>query len=301
MDVILAFFLSVFGTYVYIKFARRRGIGQLIKEDGPDLHGYKRGTPTMGGVVFVSVASVLMILEKSHAALWISLTIFAALGMVDDLSSILKKDAYGMRARTKFVLQIVISTVIVLLFVQKDYVEIQGIGTYHLGWLYKVFAVILITGSSNAVNITDGLDGLSSFTSLSAFLPIFALTAFKGAPERSILIISASLLGFLFFNIKPAKVFMGDAGSLALGAYLAVVAIENDLEIALLLFGGIFVIETLSVMIQVISYKTRGKRVFLMAPLHHHFELKGWSEERVVFGFTALNILLSIFALGWLT
>lgn len=301
MDVIAAFFLSLFGTYLYIKIARKAGIGQLIKEDGPDLHGYKSGTPTMGGVVFVSIAAILMILEKTSPIIWMSLLLFAALGMVDDLSSLLKKDAYGMRARTKFLLQVLLSTMIVLLFVDKDYITIQGIGTYHIGWIYKLFAVILITGSSNAVNITDGLDGLSSFTSLSAFIPIFAVTTLHGSPERSVLIISASLLGFLFFNIKPAKVFMGDTGSLALGAYLAVVAIKNDLEIALLLFGGIFVIETLSVIIQVISYKTRGKRVFLMAPIHHHFELKGWSEERIVFSFTAFNALLSIFALGWLT
>ena len=254
----------------------------------------------MGGVVFVSVSVILIILEKVSPAIWVSLVLFALLGMVDDLSSLLKRDAYGMRARTKFAIQVLLSIIIVAAFVQKDSLKIQGLGTYHLGWIYKVFAVILITGSSNAVNITDGLDGLSSFTSLSAFLPMFAVTVLNGAPDRSLLIISASLLGFLFFNIKPAKVFMGDAGSLSLGAYLAIVAIENDMEIALLLFGGIFVIETLSVMIQVLSYKTRGKRVFLMAPIHHHFELKGWSEERVVFNFTAFNVLLSIFALGWL-
>lgn len=301
MDVITAFLLSLFGTYIYIKFARRLGIGQLIKEDGPDLHGYKRGTPTMGGVVFTAVSIVFMILEKSPTYLWIGVLSFAILGMADDLSSLVKRDAYGMRARTKFIAQVLISTALVLLFVNKDYVKIQGIGVYHIGWLYKVFAILLITGSSNAVNITDGLDGLSSFTSLTAFLPMFAVTYASGSPERSILIISASLLGFLLFNIKPAKVFMGDAGSLALGAYLALIAIENDLEIALLLFGGIFVIETLSVMIQVLSYKTRRKRVFLMAPIHHHFELKGWSEERVVFSFTAINMVFSIIALGWLT
>lgn len=301
MDVIAAFFLSFFGTYIYIKLARRLGIGQLIKEDGPDLHGYKQGTPTMGGVVFVIVSVAFMMLERSPSYLWIGVLSFALLGMVDDLSSLVKKDAYGMRARTKFIVQILISTALTFLFIDKDYVKIQGIGVYHIGWLYKIFAILLITGSSNAVNITDGLDGLSSFTSLTAFLSIFAVTYSSGSPERSLLIISASLLGFLFFNIKPAKVFMGDAGSLALGAYLALIAIENDLEIALLFFGGIFVIETLSVMIQVLSYKTRGKRVFLMAPIHHHFELKGWSEERVVFSFTAFNALLSIIALGWLT
>ena len=301
MDVIIAFLLSLFGTYAYIKLARRLGIGQLIKEDGPDLHGYKQGTPTMGGVVFVTIAAIFMILEKAPAYLWIGILSFALLGMVDDLSSLLKRDAYGMRARTKFIIQITISTILVALFVDKDYLKIQGLGVYHMGWLYKIFAVFLITGSSNAVNITDGLDGLSSFTSLTAFLPIFAATAASGSPERSLLIVSASLLGFLFFNIKPAKVFMGDAGSLALGAYLAMVAIEEDFEIALLLFGGIFVVETLSVMIQVFSYKTRKKRVFLMAPIHHHFELKGWSEERVVFSFTAFNAVLSMIALGWLT
>ncbi len=300
MDIIVVFFLSLFGTYAYIKLARRIGIGQLIKEDGPDLHGYKRGTPTMGGVVFVLIAAIIMILEKVPAVLWVSLLSFSVLGMIDDLSSLLKKDAYGMRARTKFLIQIILSTAIVFFFVDKDYIKIHGLGTYHMDWLYKIFAIFLITGSSNAVNITDGLDGLSSFTSLSAFLPIFAVTTAHGSPDRSLLIISSSLLGFLFFNIKPARVFMGDAGSLALGAYLAATSIENDLEIALLLFGGVFVVETLSVIIQVLSYKTRRKRVFLMAPVHHHFELKGWSEERVVFVFTAFNALLSIFALGWL-
>ncbi len=300
MDLILAFVVSLVGVSFYIKIAKMIGIGQLIKEDGPDLHSYKRGTPTMGGIVFTTTSAIFMVIERCDPFLWSSLLLFSLLGVVDDLSSIVKQDAYGMKIRTKFTLQILFSTVLVVLFVDKDYVTVPGIGEYHLGWWYKIFAIFLITGSSNAVNITDGLDGLSSFTSLTAFVPMFAATLLRGSADRSLLIVSSALLGFLFFNIKPARVFMGDAGSLALGAFLASSAVRNDLEIPLLLFGGIFVLETLSVIIQVVSYKTRRKRVFLMAPIHHHFELKGWSEEKVVFNFVAFNTLLSLIALGWL-
>jgi phospho-N-acetylmuramoyl-pentapeptide-transferase len=293
MDLIIVFLFSLFGTRYYIKLAKHFGIGQLIKEDGPDLHGYKKGTPTMGGIIFIAVAVLTMILERFDWRIWTAMLLFSLLGLSDDLLSVFKRDAYGMKARTKLLFQIVISTFLVF-FIDKSYIVFGNL-QFDLGWAYKIFAVFLITGVSNAVNITDGLDGLASFVSLSAFIPMFSVV-----PDRSLLIVSASLLGFLLFNIKPAKVFMGDAGSLALGGYLAVVSIMNDLEIALLLFGFVFMLETLSVIVQVSSFKIRKKRVFLMAPIHHHFELKGWSEERVVFFLTTLNLLTSILAMGWL-
>ena len=297
MDLILAFFLSLLGTKLYISFARKIGIGQLIKEDGPDLHGYKRGTPTMGGVVFTAVSVLFMIIEGIDWKIWLSMILFSLLGVADDLSSVIKKDAYGMRAGTKFILQTIAASIVVG-FIDKSLVSFGSYGM-DLGWFYKIFAVLLIVGASNAVNITDGLDGLASLVTLSATIPMFAVTM-KSAPDRSLLLVSAALLGFLFHNIKPAKVFMGDAGSLALGAYLAISAIKNGLEIPLALFGLIFVIETLSVILQVASYKIRRKRVFLMAPIHHHFEMRGWSEERIVFFFTAINLTSSLIALGWL-
>ncbi len=283
---------------LYIKLARKFKVGQLIKEDGPDLHGYKMGTPTMGGIVFVSVSIAFLLLSRSDPVYPLSLFLFGLVGAMDDVSSFLKRDAYGMRARTKFALQVLLSIPIVLA-IGKETLLVPGMGELSLGWAYKAFAVFLITGASNAVNLTDGLDGLAGFVSLSAFVPMFAVTALRGNPDPSILVVSAAIGGFLIYNIKPAKVFMGDVGSLAIGAFMATYAMRNDLEIPLILFGFVFVVETLSVMIQVSSYKIRGKRVFRMAPVHHHFELLGWSEERIVFLFTAINSISSIIALGW--
>ncbi len=286
-------FLSVLLlTKLYVGFSRKIGIGQLIKKEGPDLHGYKEGTPTMGGIVFVAISVAAMILKRTNTFIVLSTISFFVIGLLDDLSSILKRDAYGMSAKMKFLLQIAASILLVSLFKMDTYFDAFGL-KLNLGYLYPIFAVFLLTGVSNAVNLTDGLDGLAGWVFLSGVIPMYFLTH-----ERSILIISSAILGFLVHNSKPASIFMGDCGALALGAYLSAVSIVYKVELFLIFFGFIFMIETVSVMIQVLSYKIRRKRVFKMAPIHHHFELSGWSEEKIVFVFTAVNFAVSLSVLG---
>lgn len=296
---ISVFLITFVALSLYIRCARKRGIGQLIKKDGPDLHGYKEGTPTMGGIVFVPMILLGMIMLKVPLFIIVSTAAFMVIGLLDDISSFLLKDAYGMKARWKFLLQIAVAVVISYVFLNRTQLYIPFYGDINLGNFYPLFAALVLVSTVNAVNITDGLDGLASLTMMTSLLPMNIYILMKGGHDVSTPVVLSALTAFLFFNAKPASVFMGDTGSLALGGYLGALSIVHGMEIPLILFGFIFVLETLSVIIQVISFKTTGKRVFKMAPLHHHFELVGWQENKIVIVFASFNLLFALIPLGW--
>jgi len=282
--VILSFVISLVSFPVYIKLMKRYKLGQYIREEGPDLHNYKTGTPTAGGIIFIVVSAVIGLFIKVPIPLLLSLILFGLIGFIDDFASIRKKDALGLRAYQKLLLQIVFSIIII------SFTEVRPIfGVEVSKFSYYFFWIFVITGASNAVNLTDGLDGLAGWVWVSSVLPMVFL--FK---DKFSLIVVSAVLCFLIFNTRPASIFMGDTGSLALGAFLATFAMYYDAEIQLVFSSSIFIIETLSVILQVSSYKMFRKRIFKMAPIHHHFELLGWKEEKIVGVFTAINLVISL-------
>jgi len=310
--ILTGFLITVLLSPVFIPFLRRLKFGQSIREEGPKSHQKKSGTPTMGGLVFllsIIVTSLVMIAKFSEVSTNLFLLLFVTigfglLGFLDDFIKVVMKRNLGLTSLQKLIGQIVIA--VIFYFVYKSTPgftpEIGIPGTdlsLNIGWLYVLFVIIWLVGFSNAVNLTDGLDGLVSGTSAIAF-GAFAVLAWN-ASQYDVAIFSVavvgSVLGFLVFNAHPAKVFMGDTGSLALGGALATVALLTNHELLLIIIGGVFVIETLSVILQVASFKTTGKRIFKMSPLHHHYELSGWSEWRVVVTFWSVGLLLAVLAI----
>ena len=336
------FLALVFGPWL-IRRLRELQIGQYIREEGPQQHKKKAGTPTMGGVLIVLSTAVPVLLWADLTNPFVLLALFslcgfATIGFIDDYAKVSKKQNLGLTSKRKFLLQVLVSTVVgiallelathsaystqlVVPFLKKfhpDLVIHSLLASPHLWPLafapFLIFIVIVITGSSNAVNLTDGLDGLAigctviaagaltilTYVSSNArwstyldiqFIPrVGELTVFCGA------LVGASL-GFLWYNAHPAEVFMGDVGSLSLGGTLGVIAVIIKQEILLFFVGGVFVIEALSVIAQVASFKLRSKRIFRMAPIHHHFELLGWSESKVIVRFWILALVFALFAL----
>lgn len=302
-----------------LRWLQQHGCRQYIREDGPDRHFAKAGTPTMGGLLFVplaiiaGVASPLLLGAGSiKLALLAGLTlVFLLLGLSDDVLMLRHKGSLGLKARQKLALQFIFAGLFLLLmhelqpappFLRRPF----GPNYWELpAWLYYLFAGLLIVFSSNATNLTDGLDGLLAGLGVIC-AGAFALVIYWSRLNPELGIFSCALagggLGFLFFNRHPARVFMGDTGSLALGAAFAGLAILSGLEVLLFFFGAIFFLEALSVIIQVIAFKTTGRRVFKMSPLHHHFELSGWPEMRVVkvfWGGAAVVSLIILFAIHW--
>ena len=307
-----------------------RQIHQTVRTDGPDTHITKSGTPTMGGAVILVAVFVATLLwaDLSNRFVWVVLfTIlsFGAIGLIDDYKKLVNKDSRGIGAGMKFSLQSVagLAVALFLYHTAEAPAETELIVPFfkdialNLGPWFVLLAYLVIVGSSNAVNLTDGLDGLAIMptTMVAGALGIFAYTTghvqfanYLGIPYISgvgeVLIFCAALvgagLGFLWFNTYPAQVFMGDIGALALGAALGVVAVVVRQEIVLFVMGGVFVMETVSVMLQVASYKLTGKRMFRMAPLHHHFELKGWPEPRVIVRFWIITVILVLIGLATL-
>ena len=306
--ILVSFLITVLLSPIFIPFLRRLKFGQSIREEGPKSHQKKTGTPTMGGLVFllaILVTTLVMtgkfteVSEETYLLLFVTIG-FGLLGFLDDFIKIAMKRNLGLTSKQKFIGQVVISIIFYLICRQSDLSTAIGIPftDYELdfGWFYVVIVIFWLVGFSNAVNLTDGLDGLVSGTSAIAF-GAFAVLAWNQQNYEVALFCVAvvgAVLGFLVFNAHPAKVFMGDTGSLALGGALATVAILLKLELLLVIIGGVFVIETLSVILQVASFKTTGKRIFKMSPLHHHYELSGWSEWRVVVTFWSVGLLLSI-------
>ncbi len=289
---IAAFLVLLTGPFVIPELHKLK-FGQSIREEGPKSHQAKSGTPTMGGIMIIGAAT-LATLFAAPLTLEVLLALFVmlghfALGFLDDYIKVVKKRNLGLKARQKLLGQIVIA-VVVAFFAR------QGLGIdttvwlpvlqteLDIGVLYYPLVLFVLVGTSNAVNLTDGLDGLAAGTvAVAAVAYIFAALAFSspGLAAFAAAVAGASC-AFLRFNHHPARVFMGDTGSLALGGAIAALGILTHTELLLVVIGAVFVIEALSVIIQVISFKTTGKRVFLMSPIHHHFELKGWKEERVV-------------------
>ncbi len=303
-------------------------MGQTIREDGPKTHLSKKGTPTMGGglILFAIALPTLLWADLTNPNVWVAVIVtlfFGVIGYVDDHRKVVQKNPKGLSGRQKLFWQTLIAlAAAVFIYVTRETPPVLKFPffkewSFYLGALFIPFATFVIVGASNAVNLTDGLDGLAvgpTITTSATFL-ILAYCAghmkiaeylqipyIAGAGELAVFCgcVAASCLGFLWFNTYPAQVFMGDVGSLALGAALAVVAVITKNEILLALCGGVFVVEALSVMAQVASFKMTGKRVFKMAPIHHHFELKGWAEPKVIVRFWIISILLALFTLSTL-
>jgi len=304
------------------------GIGQTIREDGPSGHQVKGGTPTMGGVLilFAVVVATVLWTDLTNAYIWLALfamVAFGAVGFWDDYLKTVRGKNQGLTAAQKIVAQAVVALGIGALFYAlpaystKLSVPFFKSFSPDIGLFYIPFAVLVIVGASNAVNLTDGLDGLAigpvmvaamAYTVVvyvsghKGFADYLLIPYIEGSGELAIFTgaIFGASLGFLWFNTYPASVFMGDVGSLPLGAALGTVAVISKHELLLLLVGGVFVIEALSVIFQVASYKSRGKRVLLMAPIHHHFELKGWEEPKVVVRLWIIAVLLALVSLSTL-
>jgi phospho-N-acetylmuramoyl-pentapeptide-transferase len=327
-QVFLAIFVSMAITMVllplWIRILHFRQIGQQIRADGPQRHLVKQGTPTMGGVIIlVSVILTVLLLAKSTSQtnmlsllLICGVTLLTGLmGLIDDLSKVVKERSLGLRPNAKMICLTLISVTFCLAAVNfvgiKPVVTIPFLPPLDLGiltttihidqaiftipWLYVVFVFLLMAGMSNAVNLTDGLDGLAGGTVMIAMV-VMAAIAYRTDQLNTALFgaaVTGACVGFLWFNAHPAGIFMGDTGSLALGAAFAAIAVMTKAEVVSLVVGGIFVFEALSVMIQVGYFKLTHKRVFLMAPFHHHFEQKGWSETKVVIRFWIITALLA--------
>jgi phospho-N-acetylmuramoyl-pentapeptide-transferase len=291
-----ALLICIFLSPKFIGFLRKREFGQQIREDGPQGHHIKAGTPTMGGVlIFLAVSVPFLILSNYE---WRSLGVFgvaiacALLGFADDYIKLVRRRSLGLRARTKLGVTIAIS--LALWFVAEHeahlaptlrlrFVDYQ----IDLGPLYPLLIYFVVAGTTSAVNLTDGLDGLAAGCAAIVLLAYIGITFITGDLDMAMLAgcLVGACIGFLWFNAFPATIFMGDTGSLGLGGAIAGLAVMTKTEVLLILLGGIFVIEALSVVIQVISFQTMRKRVFLMAPIHHHFELKAWSETKIILRF----------------
>jgi phospho-N-acetylmuramoyl-pentapeptide-transferase len=289
-----------------IPFLRKLKFGQHVRTDGPRAHLQKAGTPTMGGLMFFLslLVSLLLVGEYSLRLQILFLTTlgFGLIGFCDDFIKIIMKRPLGLKAGQKIIGQIIIASVFIYMALvhleRGTEILVPGTSVYlNLGWFYPCFALFVLVGTVNAVNLTDGLDGLAAGVTAFTALGYLLISKAWGLPEVSVFsaALLGSCLGFLFFNQHPARIFMGDTGSLALGGAVGALAILTKTEVLLLVLGGIYVVEALSVILQVLYFKiTGGQRLFLMAPLHHHFELKGWSEQQVVFTFWAVAALLAL-------
>lgn len=316
--IFLAVFVSVVFTMLFmppwIKFLKSSHIGQEVRADGPKTHLVKQGTPTMGGVMMLLAVTLSILLvgypSPETYALLVATLLAGVLGLVDDSSKVVHKRSLGLTPHAKLIGQFAIAIVFVLVAVNwlgiDPTVDIPFIAELDLGvwttvlpigqgiaipWLYLVIISILLVGMCNAVNLTDGLDGLAAGTVMVVMIVMAAIAYRSDMLEPGILAgaIAGACIGFLWFNAYPANIFMGDTGSLALGMALGCLAVVTKTEFVVIIIGGLFVCEALSVMIQVAYYKRTGRRVFLMAPLHHHFEKKGWSETKVVVRFWIIS------------
>jgi len=330
MGVITALCLALYLGPKMIRFLKDKQIGQSIRNDGPQSHLSKAGTPTMGGaVILLSIGiSTLLWADLTSRFVWIVLAvtfIFGAVGWVDDWRKVVEKNSVGLPARWKYFWQSVggFGAAIVLYTTAQSPAETELIVPFfkdvaiNMGMFFIVFTYFVIVGTSNAVNLTDGLDGLAIMPTVmvAAGLGVFAyltghvefanylnIPYINGSGELIIFcgaIVGAGL-GFLWFNTYPAQVFMGDVGALSLGAALGVVAVIVRQELVLVIMGGVFVMETVSVVLQVASFKLTGKRIFRMAPIHHHFELKGWPEPRIIVRFWIITVILVLIGLATL-
>jgi len=325
---VTAFIIAFVLAPPMIRKLQELGLGQRIREEGPTRHMGKKGTPTMGGIliIFAVLISTFLWADISNLYVWLvmlAIVGFGLVGFVDDYVKILRVRSLGLTAWQKLIAQVGIALGIGLFFYSSPgystelSVPFFKSFTPDLGYFYIPFAILVIVGCSNAVNLTDGLDGLAvgpvMVASVAYMIMAYAagnrvvsdyllIPYIEGAGELAVLMaaVFGSSLGFLWFNTYPASVFMGDVGSLPLGAALGTVAVVSKQELLLILVGGVFVMEAVSVIFQVLSFKSRGKRLFLMAPIHHHFEMKGWEEPKVVVRLWILAIILFLVSLSTL-
>ena len=317
----------IIGPYL-IRALKQWQIGQPIREDGPDRHASKAGTPTMGGTLIVLslVLSTVLVGDVTNVYVLVALAVtvgFAAIGFIDDILKVRRKSSRGLGMWSKLLPQMAVAGVAaVVLLLQPDFNSTVAVPFFKnvqpdFGIWYVPFAVLVVVGTSNAVNLTDGLDGLAIGPVMTAaatyalivylvghvkFAEYLQIPHVSRVGEMSVFCaaVAAAGLGFLWFNAYPAQIFMGDVGSLGLGAALGIVAVISKNEILLVVVGGVFVVEAVSVIVQVASFKLRGKRVFRMAPIHHHYELKGWAEPQIIVRFWIVSIICALFALSTL-
>lgn len=315
ITIIASFLIAVLLFPVVIPILRRLKFGQFIRDEGPKSHQKKAGTPTMGGVIIILalvIGTVLASWKYAHLSIELYLLLFVTvafglLGFLDDFIKVAKKRNLGLTSKQKLVGQLIVAAVFYLGLMYLHFPTTITIPGTDISWnlhsFYFLLVIFMLIGASNGTNLTDGLDGLLSGTAAIAF-GAYAVLAWNNLDLEVAIFASAvvgAVLGFLVFNAHPAKVFMGDTGSLALGGGIAALAVLTKMEIILVIIGGIFVIETLSVILQVISFKLTGRRIFKMSPLHHHYDLSGWSEWRIVvtfwfagFLFAALGIYIEV-------
>lgn len=301
----LAFILSVLPLYPFIVFMRKRKIGQHIRPEGPNMHNYKEGTPTMAGIVFIPAAVLVTLLfNRSLPVLILAFSTmgFWTIGLTDGLIQTFLKRAKGLNGIQKLFLQFLVA-LIAYIFVENvnphTYTFIPFFSsTMNLGWFYPIFAVIFVAGMSNASNLTDGLDGLAGGIFLISSIGLLTFSILRDLPISMTLGMMGAVLGFLFYNVKPAKIFMGDVGSLAIGGYLGVFGMLYGIELWIILLFPIFIIEAVSVVMQVTSYKVFKRRIFKMSPIHHHFELSGYSEQQVTTGFWISQAIFTLIISG---
>jgi phospho-N-acetylmuramoyl-pentapeptide-transferase len=309
--VLMSFFITILLGKILIPVLHRLKFGQSEREEGPKSHKKKAGTPTMGGIMFIlaSIITMLVIVKSPTNEAMIALYAFVGFGIIgalDDGLKIYKKNNLGLRAYQKMIMLIVLAVPFAYYCMENPNIGTSIIIPFanrsiDLGMMYIPFIVFFFAAVTNAVNLTDGLDGLVSSVTLPV-VTFFAIVSFAmGHGTLSIFcaVIAGSLLGFLRYNVFPAQVFMGDTGSLALGGAIAFIAMVLKLELLVIIVGGIYVLETLSVIIQVASFKLTGRRVFKMSPIHHHFELSGWHETKVVSMFCIITVILCL--LGFLS
>lgn len=307
--IVISILLSIGLGLVILPILKRKKIGQNIREVGPKSHLKKAGTPTMGGIIFIIAALILSLiyLPLDRLEVWILIlsTIgFGAIGFIDDFRKLILKQSEGLSPRGKIILQFGLALIISVLAYINDKDSITSFvipftdTSIRLGILGIPIMIFIIVGTTNATNLTDGLDGLLATVSL----PVFITLAIIGKGTNNEVfsyIMLGSLLGFLIFNSNPAAVFMGDTGSMAIGGAIVAMAINLRIPLYLIIFGGIYVLETLSVIIQVTSYRHRNKkRVFLMTPIHHHFELKGYKEQKIVVAFAVVSVIFCMITLA---
>jgi len=309
LSLVIAMFVPLLIIPYFIKIQRKYKIGQRIRQEGPNLHQHKSGTPTMGGlIIFISVAISLLFYQPEDTNTYVAFILlcgFGMIGFIDDLVKFYKERSLGLKARVKVLIQLVICILFLLwMFYYQEFnqsIIIPFIKTqlFIPYILYIPFVILVFISSSNAVNLTDGLDGLATGLMIIALAAFFMIAFYQGKRDLAVLslIIISSCIGFLVFNFHPAKIFLGDIGSLGLGGVLAAMAILTDTELFLLLIGGVFVIETLSVIIQVSFIHMNRKPLFKMSPLHHHFELSGWKEKKIVLLFWGIGIICSLLGL----
>ena len=306
----VAFLVTAVIMPVLIPYLRRLKFGQQILEEGPKWHEKKSGTPTMGGIGFIigiGIAVLCALIGGFDIKLLMMAAVslgFGAIGFLDDYVKVVKKQNQGLTASQKFLLQAVLAVVYVVVLMKTGELSTEILIPFtdyklHMPWwLYIPFILFVVTGTVNAVNLTDGLDGLAASVTVVVSLFFGAAAALVGATESAYFAFAlmGGVIGFLIYNKYPAKVFMGDTGSLYIGGAISVLAVGMKMPLVLIIAGFVYLFETLSVILQVASFKLTGKRIFKMSPIHHHFEMCGWSENKIVAVFSAVSLILSVIA-----